>query len=158
MTGFLSQRELINRCFKQGNNCFYHATFRKYMSDIRKNGLVCNNTHRNWECEDGLYFGLDINICASFCDAAEDVPEEVFDSGIVVLAIPIIRLDLRLLFLDPNNLDNYDASLKDDLNHYTLRYTGNISPNNLGIVQFKPEIKLISLKDVQRVTDKYLWS
>lgn len=67
---------------------YYHATFNSYLSSIKKYGLGAKQ-NKNWDISEPgkIYWAWDPDIAISFCESAEDVSDEVYDSGIVVLSI-----------------------------------------------------------------------
>lgn len=81
----------------------YHATFSARLPSIREHGLGARQ-FKNWEIsEDGkLYFATDPYVAESFCEAAEDVENDIYDSGIVVLQVDSSCLDPELLCPDGN--------------------------------------------------------
>lgn len=66
----------------------YHATFKRRLPQIIKYGLDSKHA-KNWkDCEKGyVYFAQNYDIAYDFCEAAEDVQDDDYDSGIVVLAV-----------------------------------------------------------------------
>lgn len=123
----------------------YHATFGKYISSIKKAGLN-PGINKNWDISSssGICLCSDPEIAFSFCECAEDVSDEIYDSGIVVLAITRgLRKDL--LIKDPNINPNPDA----DNVHYLL-YKGVIPASSLYIVTRKSGL-CSSLVEAQRV-------
>lgn len=85
---------------------FYHATFAANLSSIKKTGLQPGHS-KNWDISkpDVIYLSNDPDIAYSFCECAEDVCSDKYDSGIVVLAIPKAALNLKSIQADANILD-----------------------------------------------------
>lgn len=83
----------------------YHATFESYLPGIRDQGLV-PDAKKNWaDCAAGfVYLSNDMSGAVSFCEAAEDVPSDVSDSGICCFEVDTKVLDRSCLATDPNIL------------------------------------------------------
>ena len=103
----------------------YHATFQAYLESIMRYGL---GTHKikNWSgsIPGTVCLTSDMDVAQSFCEASEATPEEIFESGIVILAINCSGL---VLTPDTN-------ILQDDLvpNSTTFwEYHGIIHPNRI---------------------------
>lgn len=106
----------------------YHATYQAYLSDIEENGLLPDQ-QKNWaDCASGfVYLANDKDGAISFCETAEDVPGEVFDSGICCFEIDSDVLDPALLSVDPNIL------LEDNESPWCFVYAAQISPDALSL-------------------------
>lgn len=78
----------------------YHATFGAYLPQILANGIMPGQ-HKNWTDSSGqhVYLAYDADVAASFCECADEVPDEIYDSGIVVLSV---NVDGLCLYHDPN--------------------------------------------------------
>ena len=87
----------------------YHATFSSNLASIQKNGLGNRKSvNKNWDfSDDVLYFSADLECARDFCESAEDVDEETYDSGIEVFAIR--KKDNAELF-KKFNIDTNDQS------------------------------------------------
>ena len=102
----------------------YHATYKKYLSNIRKNGLLAKGI--GFTSYDGqipvnaVYLTVDNDIAESFAEEADNVPDDVYDSGIVVLAINTSYLDKSLFADDPNIKPDPEVPA------YSCIYKGNI--------------------------------
>lgn len=74
----------------------YHATYNSRLKSIKRNGLG-NTKLKNWEdSEKGVvYFADDPDIAYEYCEIVEDVSDEDYDSGIVVLCIDSEELELE---------------------------------------------------------------
>ena len=79
----------------------FHATYKANIDSIIEKGLGAEQ-RKNWDfSEDGVvYFSDDENIANSYCETATDVLDEVYNSGIIVLACDADVLDDGLLFED----------------------------------------------------------
>lgn len=82
----------------------YHATYRIRLRDIKRLGLGAKQK-KNWDIskDSVVYLSSDPELAFSFAESAEDVAESVYNSGIVVLAIPVELLDLRYMAKDKNS-------------------------------------------------------
>lgn len=76
----------------------YHATYVAYLPSIMKLGLGAVQK-KNWcfSKHGTVYLCTDPFMAISFCEAAEEVKNEVYDSGIVLLSIDESRLTLPLI-------------------------------------------------------------
>lgn len=81
----------------------YHATYGANLESIFRLGLGALQK-KNWvfTVDGGVCFADDMDLAISFCETAEDVCDEVYNSGIVCLEVDSEDLDSSLLFLDPN--------------------------------------------------------
>lgn len=104
----------------------YHATYKSKMKKIQRQGLLTHFPKKNWEdSENVIYLATDPEIAISYAEAAEeDVPENVYDSGIVVYKILKSNLDPSKLFIDKNVQENTGD---------TLEYHQDIPPQYLQI-------------------------
>ena len=73
------------------------------VSGIKVNGLLPGR-HKNWtdSASDFVYLSSDMEGAISFCETAEDVSAEVFNSGICCFELNSDFLNLSLLSIDPN--------------------------------------------------------
>ena len=106
----------------------YHSTFRNRLRSIRHFGLGAKQ-HKSWKISENnvVYLSKNPEIAFSYCEAAEDVSDSVYESGIIVLAIPLNCIDYSLLALDSNIVGTSTE--------YT--YRGIIEPNNCFVVTRK---------------------
>lgn len=97
----------------------YHATYKARIPSIKELGLGAKQ-FKNWDISaDGVvYFATDPYVAESFCEVAEDVEEEVYNSGIVILCVDSMELD--------------ECSLWEE-SEYEYVYTGIVSPELLYI-------------------------
>lgn len=91
----------------------YHATYGPLLTSIQNNGLAGVGCLKNWEdSKDGVvYLALAPEVAESYAEAADNVPDEWLEA-IVVLAIPVSRLDLTRLTLDSNVQNNSGDTLE----------------------------------------------
>ena len=61
---------------------------------------------KNWDISNPnvICFSTDPDVAYSFCECAEDVSDSKYDSGIVVLAIPKVKLNPQSIRMDANIL------------------------------------------------------
>ena len=103
----------------------YHATDRKNLDSIMKNGLLTEPPSHNWEgmyCEGKIFLAFDANIAEDYAVSSENAPEEV-----VILKIPLNVLHESSIDYDWNNRCEYH----DDIN--SCVYTLNIPANCISI-------------------------
>jgi len=83
---------------------FYHATYNALLPEIKKKGLDTRKVDLAWEDSKAgvVYLANDLDVAGSYAEAAEEMPDEIYDSGIVVLHIPSKALDLKKLHDDSN--------------------------------------------------------
>lgn len=133
----------------QSEKFLYHATFKRNIESIKKNGLG-NAKQANWSIsKKGVtYFSDDAEVAFAFCEANAEVPDEVYDSGIVVLAIPESAFDEECLSFDENVSTEFD----DDEQNY--EYTKVIYPEDIFVIT-EDEVagKLMELAEVPIYAD-----
>lgn len=107
----------------------YHATYCANLEGIMEQGLVPGK-RKNWrDCEDGfVYLATDPEVAVDFCEAAEDVPDEVYESGICCFEVDSGVLDGKRLVADPNMLED------DEIESGCFAYVGKIPFNDLVLV------------------------
>lgn len=91
----------------------YHATYAEYLPSILKQGLI-PDLHRSYAGSDtaGLvFFSYDQDHAVAYAEAADEVSDDVYNSGIVVLEIDSAVLDGSLYVEDPNEMDADVAGL-----------------------------------------------
>ena len=117
--------------FEGKRTLMYHATFGCYKDSILKYGLnpSIGRTHKNWELsnDNQVCLAFDGDIAEDFCEANNTVPDEIYNSGIVLFEVDVSGLEL---FYDPNIDWEDDGTLLD----IALVYEGIISPDRLSIV------------------------
>ena len=118
--------------FEGKRTLMYHATFRCYKDSILKYGLnpsIAKN-HKNWQFSKNnlVCLAFDGDIAEDFCESNNTVPDEIYNSGIVLFEVDVSGLEL---FYDPNiTLEDNEALLD-----ISLVYEGVISPDRLEIVE-----------------------
>lgn len=121
MTSFEGKRTLM-----------YHATFGCYKDSILEHGLnpsIAKN-HKNWQFSKNnlVCLAFDGDIAEDFCESNNTVPDEIYNSGIVLFEVDVSGLEL---FYDPNITLEDDETILD----ISLVYEGVISPDRLEIVE-----------------------
>lgn len=82
---------------------FFHATYRARIAGIKRDGLGAKQI-KNWDfSKDGVVcLSSDPSVAYSYCESADDVPDSVYDSGIVVFEIDPAGMKAALLSKDSN--------------------------------------------------------
>lgn len=115
---------------------YYHATYNSHLKSIMKSGLGAKQKKNfDYSLDNVVYLSTDSDIAESFVEdgVVEETPEEVIDSGIVILCIDEDDLDTDLLFVDKNVI------IDDEDDEISFEYHGVISPDKLKIYkQSKP--------------------
>tara|TARA_R110002020_G_scaffold299219_1_gene514941 strand:+ start:26 stop:415 length:390 start_codon:yes stop_codon:yes gene_type:complete len=104
----------------------YHATYEALIPSIKRTGLDSREGELSWEFSipGTVYLANDPDVAESYAEAAEEVSDEVYDSGIVVLKVASKDLDIDKLFDDSNVQDDFSD---------TFEYKGVISWSMLSI-------------------------
>lgn len=86
--------------------------------------------HKNWQFSKNnlVCLAFDGDIAEDFCESNNAVPDEIYNSGIVLFEVDVSGLEL---FYDPNINREDDGILLD----IALVYEGIISPDRLEIVE-----------------------
>jgi hypothetical protein len=89
---------------QQVPDTFYHATYKALLPSIKRTGLDTRKVQLAWEdSKPGIvYLANDPGVAESYAEASEDVSDEIYDSGIVILKIASKDLDLSKLHDDSN--------------------------------------------------------
>lgn len=90
----------------------YHATYKAHLESIIQNGLGFKQ-NKNWDISEDkvTYFTTNIHCAEAFCECAEDVSPEIYDSGIVILECD--SKDINNLELDTNDKTNESFTTTD---------------------------------------------
>ena len=110
-----------------GSKVVYHATYKPYWEEIKKEGFIKPGKHSNWgdefKTKNNIYLSKDYYNALSYAETAEEVPEEFLDQ-IVVLEIDADKLDVDHLDPDHNQVYDYDGEvqLEDPLTWVELQY------------------------------------
>ena len=102
---FESFKEILSEALKQNvPDMLYHATYKALLPLIKKGGLDTRKSALAWEdSKPGIvYLSNDPDVAESYAEAAEEVSDEIYDSGIVVLEIPTKGLKISKLHDDRN--------------------------------------------------------
>lgn len=107
-----------------GSKVVYHATYKPYWEEIKKEGFIKSGKHQNWNISQSyIYLSKDYYNALSYAETAEDVPEELLNQ-IIVLEIDADKLDVDHLDPDHNQVYDYDGEvqLEDPLTWVELQY------------------------------------
>lgn len=110
-----------------GSKAVYHATYKPYWEEIKKEVFIKPGAHQNWgdvfKTKDNIYLSKDYYNALSYAKTAEEVPEELLNQ-IVVLEIDADKLDVDHLDPDHNQVYDYDGEiqLEDPLTWVELQY------------------------------------
>lgn len=113
--------ELLN------TDTLYHATYKPYWEEIKKEGFIRPGAHQNWgdtfKTKDNIYLSKDYYNALSYAETAEEVPEELLNQ-IIILEISADKLDINHLDPDYNQVYDYDseAQIEDPLTWVELQY------------------------------------
>ena len=118
--------------FEGNRTLMYHATFGCWKDSILEHGLnpsIAKN-HKNWQFsnDNQVCLAFDGDIAEDFCESNNTVPDEIYNSGIVLFEVDVTGLEL---FYDPN-VNREDNGVLLDI---ALVYEGVISPDRLEIVE-----------------------
>lgn len=92
----------------------YHATYKRLVASIKKNGLGGKGSEKKkWEdSQDGVvYLAVSPEIAESYAETSDMVPDEWLDE-IVMLKIDKSKLDKSKLHIDKNVQDNEGDTLE----------------------------------------------
>lgn len=115
--------ELLN------TDTLYHATYKPYWEEIKKEGFIKPGKHSNWpdifKTYRYIYLSTDYDNAYSYAETAEDVPEGYLDQ-IVVLEIDADKLDIDHISADENQIydsaDDEGRSIEDPSTWVELEY------------------------------------
>ena len=107
----------------------YHATYKPYWEEIKKEGFIKPGKHSNWpdifKTYRYIYLSTDYDNAYSYAETAEEVPEELLNQ-IVVLEIDANKLDIDSIRADENQIYDSDEdegrSIEDPLTWVELEY------------------------------------
>ncbi len=113
---------------------FYHATYGALLPSIEATGLDTREAALAWEdSKPGIvYLANDPAIAESYAEASDEVSDEIYDSGIVILKVASKDLDLSKLYDDSNVIE-------DDSDTY--EYHGQIPWSKLSITNLYDDLK-----------------
>ena len=92
----------------------YHATFLAYLPNIIKHGLI-PNYYQNYEDSDnhqGVYFTADSDLALSYSETTTAVSEDIYEQGIVLLAINSSQFDNKNFEADTTGRSNFNLVYK----------------------------------------------
>ena len=92
----------------------YHATYEALIPSIKRTGLDSREGELSWEFSipGTVYLSNDPDVAESYAEAAEEVSDEVYDSGIVVLKVASKDLAIDKLFDDSNVKDDFSDTFE----------------------------------------------
>ena len=96
----------------------YHATDRKNLESIKKNGLLIHPPHHNWEgmyCDDQIFLALNAEAALSYAESAENPPEDI-----VVLKVKLEDLHQQSFYYDWNNRCEYRTDINSCVYHLDI--------------------------------------
>lgn len=107
----------------------YHATYKPYWEEIKKEGFIKPGKHYNWsdiyKTYRYIYLSTNYDNAYSYAKTAEKVPEELLNQ-IVVLEIDANKLDIDSISADENQIYDSDEdegrSIEDPLTWVELEY------------------------------------
>ena len=81
----------------------YHATYGLYLDNIKRDGYIKGGLHDNYGFSNKVIcLSPDIDGAGCFAEAADNVSDEVYDSGIFVLKVDTDKLDKNMFQPDRN--------------------------------------------------------
>ena len=98
-------KDILNETLtQQVPDMLYHATYKALLPLIKRDGLDTRKAALAWEdSKPGIvYLANAPNVAESYAETADEVSDEIYDSGIVVLEIPTKGLDISKLHDDRN--------------------------------------------------------
>ena len=98
-------KDILNETLtQQVPDMLYHATYNALLPLIKRDGLDTRKAALAWEdSKPGIvYLANAPNVAESYAETADEVSDEIYDSGIVVLEIPTKGLDISKLHDDRN--------------------------------------------------------
>ena len=95
---------LIEKLTQEVPKIFYHATYKALLPSIKKKGLDTRKVDLAWEDSKRgiIYLSNDPNVAEDYTETAENISDEIYDSGIVILKIASKGLNLKKLHDDRN--------------------------------------------------------
>lgn len=111
-----------------GTDTLYHATYKPYWEQIKKDRALKPKAHSNWDIsENYIYLSRDYDNAFSYAEEAENVPEDYLNQ-IVVLEIDINKLNIDKLEIDHNQAygDYDEVDVEDPQTWIEFQYEGEI--------------------------------
>lgn len=91
----------------------YHATYNAYIDSIMSEGIIPGK-HSNWECminNNCVYLETNKDRAIDFCEVADNVTDDIYNSGISVLFIDTSKLDKSKFEKDLNMIDDEETTI-----------------------------------------------
>lgn len=131
-----------------GKDFLYHATYKPYWEEIKKDGYIKPGKHTNWDnrykTTRAIYLATDYDNAVYYAKNAENVPKELLNQ-IVVLKIDANKLDVDQLDADSNQIydsdDDEGRSIEDPYTWKEVEYYKPIPINAVVKVYDKSIIK-----------------
>ena len=93
----------INNLYKNIPKYLYHATYGKYLDLIKKDGVIKGGVNKTYSFSNPVIcLSPDLDEAGCFADAADNIADDVYDSGVYVLKICTDNLDKSKLTKDRN--------------------------------------------------------
>lgn len=139
-----------------GKDFLYHATYKPYWEEIKRDGYIRPGKHTNWDdrykTTRAIYLATDYDNAIYYAKNAENVPKELLNQ-IVVLKINADKLDVNQLDADSNQIydsdDDQGRSIEDPYTWKEVQYYKPIPINAVVRVYDKSVIN----EDIKRPTD-----
>ena len=98
------EENLHEKLTQQIPEVFYHATYKALIPSIKRSGLDTRKVQLAWEdSKPGIvYLANDPAVAESYAEAADEVSDAIYDSGIVILKVASKDIDLSKLHDDSN--------------------------------------------------------
>lgn len=131
-----------------GKDFLYHATYKPYWEEIKKDGYIKPGKHTNWDnrykTTGAIYLATDYDNAVYYAKNAENVPKELLNQ-IVILKIDADKLDVDQLDADSNQIydsdDDEGRSIEDPYTWKEVQYYKPIPVNAVVKVYDKSIIK-----------------
>lgn len=112
-----------------GKDFLYHATYKPYWEEIKKDGYIKPGKHTNWDdrykTTRAIYLATDYDNAIYYAKNAENVPKELLNQ-IVILKIDANKLDVDQLDADSNQIydsdDDEGRSIEDPYTWKEVQY------------------------------------
>lgn len=139
-----------------GKDFLYHATYKPYWEEIKKDGYIRPGKHTNWDdrykTTRAIYLATDYDNAVYYAKNAENVPKELLNQ-IVVLKINANKLDVDQLDADSNQIydsdDDEGRSIEDPYTWKEVQYYKPIPISAIVKVYDKSTVN----EDIKDVTD-----
>lgn len=139
-----------------GKDFLYHATYKPYWEEIKKDGYIKPGKHTNWDdrykTTRAIYLATDYDNAIYYAKNAENVPKDLLNQ-IVVLKINADKLDVNQLDADSNQIydsdDDEGRSIEDPYTWKEVQYYKPIPISAIVNVYDKSTVN----EDIKDITD-----